>query len=160
MFITRFSQYYKGLAVSFLFRLVSLPRLYISGSITLHPFLYFPDGLKDAEPDPSFVMLQNTEHMEEIYRPLSVPSVNDVLTGEKIVEIEQATVGQAENPLWHGIRKGRITASNFCKVKTKVESLRKAGINTVNAKKLVASLIDEYTPPGDIPALKYGRGME
>ena len=105
-------------------------------------------------------MLQNTEHMEEIYRPLSVPSVNDVLTGEKIVEIEQATVGQAENPLWHGIRKGRITASNFYKVKTKVESLRKAGINTVNAKKHVASLIDEYTPPGDIPALKYGRGME
>ena len=102
-------------------------------------------------------MLQNTEHMEEIYRPLSVPSVNNVLTGEKIVEIEQATVGQAENPLWHGIRKGRITAS---KVKTKVESLRKAGINTVNAKKLVASLIGEYTPPGDIPALKYGRGME
>ena len=78
-----------------------------------------------------FVMLQNTEHMEEIYRPLSVPSVNDVLTGEKIVEIEQATVGQAENPLWHGIRKGRITASNFYKVKTKVESLRKAGINII-----------------------------
>ena len=83
-------------------------------------------------------MLQNTEHMEEIYRLLSVPSVNDVLTREKIVEIEQATVGQAENPLWHEIRKGRITASNFYKVKTKVESLRKAGINTVNAKKLVA----------------------
>ena len=41
-----------------------------------------------------------------------------------------------------------------------MESLRKAGMNTVNAKKLVASLIGEYTPPGDIPALKYGRGME
>ena len=43
--------------------------------------------LKDAVPDSSFVMLQNTEHMEEIYRPLSVSSVNDVLTGEKIVDI-------------------------------------------------------------------------
>ena len=34
------------------------------------------DGLKDAVPDSSF--LQNAEHMEEIYRPLSVPSVSDV----------------------------------------------------------------------------------
>ena len=40
-------------------------------------------------------MLQNTECMEELYRPLSVPSVNDILTGEKIVEIEQATVGRS-----------------------------------------------------------------
>ena len=105
-------------------------------------------------------MLQNAEHMEEIYRPLSVPSVSDVLTAEKIVEIEQATVGQAENPLWHALRKGRITASNFYKVKTKVESLRKAETNAVSAKKLVASLIGEHTPPKDLPALKYGREME
>ena len=69
-------------------------------------------------------MLQNAEHMQEIYRPLSVPSVSDVLTAEKIIDIEQATVGQAENPLWHAIRKGRITASNFHKVKTKVETLK------------------------------------
>ena len=111
-------------------------------------------------PDSSFVMLQNAEHMEEIYRPLSVPSVSDVLTAEKMVEIEQATVGQAENPLWHALCKGRITASNFYKVKTKVESLRKAGTNAVSAKKLVATLIGEHTPPKDFPALKYGSEME
>ena len=82
-------------------------------------------------------MLQNAEHMEDIYGPLQVPSVSDVLTAEKIVEIEQALVGQAANPLWHALRKGRITASNFYKVKTKVESLRKARTNAVSAKKLV-----------------------
>ena len=118
------------------------------------------DGLKDAVPDSSFVMLQNAEHMEEIHRPLSVPSVSDVLTAEKIVEIEQATVGQAENPLWQALRKGRITASNFYKVKTKVESLRKAGTNALRGKKLMASLIGEYTSPKDHPPLKYGREME
>ena len=118
------------------------------------------DGLKDAVPDSSFVMLQNAENMEEIHRPLSVPSVSDVLTAEKIVEIEQATVGQAENPLWQALHKGRITASNFYKVKTKVESLRKAGTNAVSAKKLVASLIGEHTPPKDLPALIYGREKE
>ena len=111
-------------------------------------------------PDSSFVILQNAEHMEEIYRPLSVPSASDVLTAEKIVEIEQATVGQLVIPLWHALCKGRITASNFYKVKTKVESLRKAGTNAVSAKKLVATLIGEDTPPKDFPACKYGREME
>ena len=82
------------------------------------------------------------------------------MTAEKIVEIEQATVGQAENPLWHALHKGRITASNFYKVKTKVESLKKAATNAVSTKKLVTSLIGEYTPPKDLSALKHGREME
>ena len=77
-----------------------------------------------------------------------------------MVEIEQAMVGQAENPLWHALRKGRITASNFYKVKTKVESLRKAETNAVSVKKLVARLIGEHTPPKDLRALKYGIEME
>ena len=41
-----------------------------------------------------------------------------------------------------------------------MENSRKAGINTVNATKLVARLIGECTPPGELPALKYGREME
>ena len=76
-------------------------------------------------PDSSFVMLQNAEHMEEIYRPLSVPSISDVLTAEKIVEIEQATVRLAENPFWHALRKGRITASNFHKIRIKRDFLKR-----------------------------------
>ena len=41
-----------------------------------------------------------------------------------------------------------------------MESLRKAWTNAVSAKKLVASLTGWYTPPKDLPALKYGREME
>ena len=41
-----------------------------------------------------------------------------------------------------------------------MEGLRKAGTNAVSAKKRVARLIGEYTPPKDLPALKYGREME
>ena len=66
---------------------------------------------------------------------------------------------EEENPLSHALRKGRITASNFYKVKTKVESLRKAGTNVVSAKKLVASLNGEYTPPKHLAAFEYGREM-
>jgi len=51
-------------------------------------------------------MLQNDEQMQEMYRPLSVPSISDVLTAEKIVQNEQATEGQAENPLWIALSKG------------------------------------------------------
>lgn len=111
-------------------------------------------------PGSNFVMLQNVEHMEEIYRPLSVPSLRDVLTAERIVEIDQAMVGQAENPLLHALCKGRITASNFYNVKTKVESLRKAETNAVSARKHVASLLGGHTPPKDLHALKYAREME
>jgi len=98
------------------------------------------DGLKDAVPDSSFVMLQNAEPMEEIYKPLSVPSFSDALA---VVQVEQATMGQVEIPLWRVLLKGRTTASKFYTVKTKVESFRKAGTNAVSAKKLVASLIGE-----------------
>ena len=41
-----------------------------------------------------------------------------------------------------------------------MESVRKAGTNAVSSKNLVASSIGEYTPPKDLPALKYGREME
>lgn len=34
-------------------------------------------------------MLQNAVHMEEICKPVSLPSVGDVLTAEKIVELKQ-----------------------------------------------------------------------
>lgn len=101
--------------------------------------------------------MQDAEHTEEIYRPLSVPS--DILTAENIERIEQATMGQAENPMWHEQRKGRITASNFYRVKTKVDSLKKGERNDLSAENLVSSLKGKSAPP-NIPALKYGREME
>lgn len=48
----------------------------------------------------------------------SYSSKNDVLlnikvTYEEILAIAEATIGQRHNPLWHEMRLGRITASNF-----------------------------------------------
>lgn len=116
-------------------------------------------GLKDVVPESTFVIMQNAEHIEDDYRPLSVPSDSTVLTAEQITQIEQATLGQANNPMWHKHRKGRITASNFYKVKTKVESL-KTTRNNVSSEKLIDSLIGQSAPSENVPALKYGREME
>ncbi|KAK3755143.1 hypothetical protein QZH41_020564 [Actinostola sp. cb2023] len=116
-------------------------------------------GLKDVVPDSTFVMMNNAEHQEDEYHPLSELNDSAVLTEEQIRGIELTTVGQAANPAWHTQRKGRITASNFYKVKTKVETLKTPG-NNANAHKLVDSLLGHSAPPENVPALKYGREME
>ena len=49
-------------------------------------------------------------------------------SAENVVELEKATRSQAKSELWKNQRKGRITASNFHNVHTKVTTLlRKKG---------------------------------
>lgn len=66
---------------------------------------------------------------------------------EEIRDIERDTVGQSKNEIWRRLRKGRITASNFYRVHTKMESLKKNP--STDSSKLVASLIN----PPDISHL-------
>ncbi len=49
------------------------------------------------------------------------------ISQEHIREIERATVGQAQNPLWHEYRKNRLTASQFGRALTPKASLREYG---------------------------------
>ncbi len=46
------------------------------------------------------------------------------ISPERIREIEQATVRQAQNSLWHEERKNRLTASQFGRALTAYASLR------------------------------------
>ncbi len=46
------------------------------------------------------------------------------ISHERIREIEGATVGQAQNLLWHEYRKNRLTASQFGRALTAYASLR------------------------------------
>ena len=43
---------------------------------------------------------------------------------QPIDAMEKINVGQADNEAWHQQREGRITASNFYRVFTKVESMK------------------------------------
>ncbi|XP_059153065.1 uncharacterized protein LOC131938859 [Physella acuta] len=53
-----------------------------------------------------------------------------ILNLQQITQISQITIGQGKNALWHTIRKGRLTASNFGYV--------------LNAKKITPSLLDKF----------------
>ncbi len=46
------------------------------------------------------------------------------ISPDSIREIERATVGQAQNPLWHEYRKNRLTASQFGRALTAYASFR------------------------------------
>ena len=46
------------------------------------------------------------------------------ISQEHIREIERATVGQAQNPLWHEYMKNRLTASQFGRALSAYASLR------------------------------------
>ena len=46
------------------------------------------------------------------------------ISHDRIREIERATVGQAQNSLWHEYRKNRLTASQFGRALTAYASFR------------------------------------
>jgi len=49
-----------------------------------------------------------------------------MLSKQEIDDIETATVGYSQNEAWQTYKKGRITASNFYRVFTKVETMKKS----------------------------------
>ena len=79
------------------------------------------------------------------------------LTDKDIIEIERSTVGQSSNPFWFKIRKGRITASNFYRVYTKMESIKKD--DSISCDSLLNSLINP-TPLGHLHHIQQGSNLE
>ena len=75
------------------------------------------------------------------------------LTELEIGSLERDTVGQSSNELWKRMRLGRITASNFYRVFTKVETLKKEP--STDCSKLIRSLISP-TPLGHLPQIAEG----
>ncbi|KAF6036377.1 hypothetical protein EB796_005322 [Bugula neritina] len=77
--------------------------------------------LKDVEPFKNLIMstlaenADSQEHFSTLVRTMSI-------TRNQVWEIEAATVKQSDSPLWKLLRHGRITASNFYRVKTRMES--------------------------------------
>ncbi|XP_070575137.1 uncharacterized protein [Ptychodera flava] len=81
------------------------------------------------------------------------------LTNEQVHITEQSTIGQSENELWFYARKGRITASKFYNIFTKVNTLKdNASKRSKDVSTLIDAIMSDNAP--DLPALKYGRNME
>lgn len=71
--------------------------------------------------------------------------------------IEEKSIGQSNNPVWIQLRKGRVTASNFYRVHTRMESLR---VNpTLSCDNLLNSML--YPKPLDhLSHIQRGRELE
>lgn len=130
----------------------------------------FVEGLKSAIPNASVFLpgimrrqLSIDQHDFEIDSILCrCKSVNDfkshmTINADSINTIERETRGQSSNDLWKTLRKGRITASNFYRVMTKMETVRKKP--TTDCSVLIKSLLN---PPflGYMPQIQTGLALE
>ena len=75
-----------------------------------------------------------------------------------IQNLEAATRGQADNPLWGEQRVGRCTASNVKDIYTRSKSLQNQP--DTDPTRLVNIILGCSSVPEHIPAIKYGRRME
>lgn len=74
----------------------------------------------------------NSQSVAELIEKLQV-------TTNEIEEIEKETRGQSDNPKWAQVRAGRLTASNFYRIYTRINSLKENPHTDLS--KLVSSLL-------------------
>ena len=79
------------------------------------------------------------------------------LSAEQITALERETVGQANNKLWLEARKGRITASNFYRIFTKIETVKRK-VDT-DCEKLTMSFL-KPTDISHLPQIAHGVKFE
>ncbi|KAK6171766.1 hypothetical protein SNE40_018199 [Patella caerulea] len=83
-------------------------------------------------------------------------------TSEIIFHINEATLGQSTNSSWYSLREGRITASNFYAVHTRVQTLKKKHDNSgdEDIRPLLKKIMGYTKLNPNLKPLKYGREME
>lgn len=133
------------------------------------------DALRDIIPNSCFIQMLDSTPMPEapaIVCPkplldtaieLSVGGETDIevlltessLTTEQIDTINEATVLQSSSKDWHAQRKGRITASNFARVDSKMKNMGRRS-DTDSLVKAIVGLQD--TP--QVTAMKHGNALE
>lgn len=79
------------------------------------------------------------------------------LTAEEREHLEQTTRSQGESELWHEAREGRLTASNFYRIHTRMNTLRQKP--HIDMSKLIESILN---PPelGFISHIAHGKQLE
>ena len=112
----------------------------------------FPSKPKPCPPNPKeiAVRLGHPATAQELAEAM-------VLTDEEVSSMQLATVGQADSKDWMTQRHGRITASNFHKVYTRMNTLQDKP--TADPKPLIRLLMG-YLPQSVSVAIKHGKAME
>ncbi|XP_070545636.1 uncharacterized protein [Ptychodera flava] len=107
-----------------------------------------------------FLRTHLNEHLKASTQTLAAMFVENVqYTKEEVELIERQTVGQNENTIWHELRKGIITASQFRQVTSRANTLLKDP--SADPTKTVDKILGEGTVPSeDLPAPQWGRKKE
>lgn len=84
------------------------------------------------------------------------------LTPVEVNQIETVTIGQSSNEEWRRQRHGRITASNFYSVYTRVNTIKSAPSKVHNVDPILKKIMgyDDISSLEHVPALKHGRAYE
>ena len=135
--------------------LADLIRHYASAScfVQLHDKIPFPSKPKPVcPPNPKEIAVR-------LGHPITAQELADamVLTDEQISDLQLATMGQADSEDWLTQRYGRITASNFHRVYTRMNTLQAKP--TADPKPLLRALMG-YLPEPVSVAIKHGKAME
>lgn len=123
------------------------PQEHTTAGAGLHIDADHEDQLGNAD---VMAVAESCHSVSDLLKQISVPQ-------SRIREIERLTAGQSSNPMWMQVRRGRLTASIFYRVHTKVESLKKKP--STDCCKLIASLLN---PPSlvHIPHIAAGSALE
>ncbi len=81
-------------------------------------------------------------------------------TGEQCDTIEKVSRGQGDSSDWHEQRKGRITASVFHEVHTKVQTIIAGRKRVIKVKPLTARIIGQQPSLEHLPAIQWGKVHE
>lgn len=112
-------------------------------------------GLSLAEKTKKIIRTDNS-----IYYSFSCNAVLECLkySDEEIASIEESTRGHADNPLWHKMHLGMLTASNFHRFSTRTDTLirnREADVT-----KLLELIFTKKPSDIQMPQLEYGLKSE
>jgi hypothetical protein len=118
------------------------------------PLLYFDDYVTIKARDKQCNKDETIAELKEHISSLRIPDKT-----VKLIEFE--TRGQSSNEKWIQARHGRITASNFHAIRTKMQTLDNPNTKRSKDTTSLISLLMGYNPVSpNIPALQYGRETE
>ena len=83
-----------------------------------------------------------------------------VVTPEQAEAIQHKTIGQNNNPEWHRLRRGRITASNFYSVFTRMNTYEQNPHSNIEMNNVIKLIMGDTSPNPNIRSLKFGRDTE
>ena len=120
------------------------------------------DSCAESPPPVMFLedyVLQLTAHLKTVDEKINFIINHMPTMSEKDVKtVQLLTKEQGNSDHWKRARVGRITASNFGKVKTRMETMNKNPSETPTS--LLKSLMDYEPVNPDLPQLKWGRERE